>query len=192
MNSTALIKVWDLPLRIFHWLLVVSFFVAYLTEEELLPVHVWAGYIVLGLLVFRLIWGFVGNEYARFANFLCSPLQSYTYTKEAIELKAKRYLGHNPAGAAMIVLLMLSLLLTVISGLIVYAADQHLGPLAGMVGASNEKLWEELHEFAANFTLLLVIVHVLGVVVEGFVHGENLVKAMWNGYKKSDTPDAGK
>jgi cytochrome b len=192
MESPKLIKVWDLPIRVFHWLLVAGFFVAYLTEDDLLTIHVWAGYFVLGLLIFRLIWGFAGNDYARFSSFLCSPVKSCTYVKDAIALKAKRYLGHNPAGAAMIVLLIASLFMTVISGLIVYAADQNLGPLAGMVGSSDEKLWEEVHESAANITLLLVFVHVAGVAFESVVHGENLVKAMWNGYKKSDKADVNK
>jgi cytochrome b len=186
MEPTKLIKVWDLPLRIFHWLLVAGFFVAYLTEEELLTVHVWAGYLVLGLLIFRLLWGFAGNDYARFSSFLCRPAKSFAYVKDAIALKSKRYLGHNPAGAAMIVLLIIGLFMTVLSGLVAYAADQDLGSLAGMVGSSNEKLWEEAHEVAANFTLLLVILHVVGVAFESVVHSENLVKAMWNGYKKSD------
>ena len=186
MDSTKLVKVWDLPIRIFHWLLVVGFFVAYLTEEEILTVHVWAGYLVLGLLIFRLLWGFMGNGYARFKNFLCSPVKSYTYIKDVIALKSKRHLGHNPAGAAMIVLLIISLFMTAITGIVVYAADQNLGPLAGIVGSSHEKLWEEIHEFAANLTLLLVVIHVAGVAVESVIHRENLVKAMWNGYKKSD------
>ncbi len=185
MESSELIKIWDLPLRVFHWLLVAAFFVAYLTEDELLTVHVWAGYLVLGLLVFRLIWGFIGNNYAKFPNFLCSPAKSYAYLKDALAFKAKRHLGHNPAGAAMIVLLLVSLLLTVITGLVVYAADQNMGPLAGLVGTSNEKIWEEIHEIAANFSLFLVIVHVLGVAFESVVHGENLAKAMWDGYKKA-------
>ncbi len=98
MKSQELIKVWDLPLRIFHWLLVAGFFVAYLTEDELLTIHVWAGYLVFGLLLFRLAWGFIGNEYARFSNFLCSPVKSVVYIKDVIALKAKRYLGHNPGG----------------------------------------------------------------------------------------------
>ncbi len=186
MESPKLIKVWDLPIRVFHWLLVAGFFVAYLTEDELLNVHVWAGYLVLGLLVFRLIWGFVGSQYARFSSFLCSPVKSFTYIKDAIGLKAKRYLGHNPAGAGMIVLLIVGLFMTVISGLIVYAADQQLGPLAGMIDASNEEFWEEAHEISANLTLLLVAIHVAGVAFESVIHSENLVKSMWNGYKKSD------
>ncbi|MDD1605956.1 MAG: cytochrome b/b6 domain-containing protein [Methylococcaceae bacterium] len=183
MKSEDLIKVWDLPLRIFHWLLVIAFFIAYFTEDELLTVHVWAGYLVGGLLVFRLLWGFVGGQYARFANFLCSPMQSVAYIKDLIKLQAKRYIGHNPAGAAMIVLLLLSLLMTVITGLAVYGADQAAGPLA-FIGNSHEDFWEEIHEFFANFTLLLVIVHVIGVVVESIIHRENLAKAMFNGNKK--------
>jgi cytochrome b len=186
MNSQELIKVWDLPLRLFHWLLVAGFFVAYLTEDELLTVHVWAGYLVFGLLLFRLVWGFIGSDYARFSNFLCSPVKSIIYVKDVVALKAKRYLGHNPAGAAMIMLLLVSLLMTSITGFAVYGADQGSGPLANIVGSSNEKLWEEVHEFFANFTLFLVFLHIAGVIVESFIHRENLAKAMWHGYKKAE------
>lgn len=184
MNTHTLTKVWDLPLRIFHWLLVISFVIAYLTEDELLDVHVLAGYLVLGLLVFRLVWGFIGNSYARFANFLCSPATSLNYLKDVFASKAKRYLGHNPAGAAMIVLLLAGLLLTVLTGLAVYGADQAAGPLA-FIGSANEQFWEETHEFFANLTLVLVIVHIAGVGVESFIHKENLAKAMVHGNKKS-------
>ncbi len=185
MTSQELIKVWDLPLRIFHWLLVAGFFVAYLTEDELLAIHVWAGYLVFGLLLFRLVWGFIGNDYARFSNFLCRPVKSVAYIKDVLTLKANRYLGHNPAGAAMIMLLLVSLLITSITGFAVYGADLGAGPLSYMTGSSNEKLWEEVHDFFANFTLLLVFVHILGVIVESYIHRENLAKAMWNGYKKA-------
>ena len=185
MKSQELIKVWDPPLRIFHWLLVAGFLVAYLTEDELLTIHVWAGYLVFGLLLFRLVWGFTGNAYARFSNFLCSPVNSIIYVKDVIALRAKRYLGHNPAGSAMIVLLLVSLLMTSITGFAVYGADQAAGPLASIVGSSNEKVWEEVHEFFANFTLLLVFVHIAGVLVESFIHRENLAKAMWSGYKRA-------
>jgi cytochrome b len=183
MESQALVKVWDLPLRIFHWLLVAGFFIAYLTEDDLLTVHVWAGYLVTGLLVFRLLWGFVGNGYARFSNFICSPIQSFAYLKDLVALKTQRYLGHNPAGAAMIVLLLVSILATVITGFAVYGADQAAGPLA-TIGSANEKMWEEVHEFFANFTLVLVVVHIAGVAIESYIHRENLVRAMVNGFKR--------
>jgi len=185
MKSQALVKVWDLPLRIFHWLLVAGFVVAYLTEDELLTVHVCAGYLVFGLLLFRLVWGFIGNDYARFSNFLCSPIQSIAYIKDLATFKSKRYVGHNPAGAAMIVLLLLALLMTVITGFAVYGADQASGPLA-FISSGNEKMWEEAHEFFANVTLVLVFAHIIGVAVESFIHRENLAKSMWHGFKKSE------
>src|SRR5674476_916546 len=162
MKSQELFKVWDLPLRIFHWLLVAGFVIAYLTEDDLLTVHVWAGYLIFGLLLFRLVWGFIGNDYARFSNFLCSPVKSVIYVKDVAALKAKRYLGHNPAGAAMIMLLLVSLLMTSITGFAVYGADQGAGPLANIIASSNKELWEEVPEFFANFTLLLVFAHILG------------------------------
>ncbi len=183
METPLLVKVWDLPLRIFHWLLVAGFFIAYLTEDELLDVHVWAGYLVTGLLVFRIIWGFIGNDYARFSNFVCSPIKSIAYLKDLVALKTKRYLGHNPAGAAMIILLLISLLMTVSTGFAVYGADQAAGPLAA-IGPANEKMWEELHEFFANFTLVLVAIHILGVILESYIHHENLLRAMIHGFKK--------
>ena len=183
MESQELVKVWDLPLRIFHWLLVAGFFVAYLTEDELLTVHVWAGYLVAGLLVFRLAWGFIGNDYARFSNFVCRPARSIAYLKDLAVFKTQRYIGHNPAGAAMIVLLLISLLITVITGFAVYGADKAAGPLAA-IGSGNEKLWEETHEFFANLTLFLVFIHIAGVAVESYIHRENLAKAMIHGYKK--------
>ncbi len=183
MNTPTLTKVWDLPLRVFHWLLVIGFFVAYLTEDELLDIHVWAGYLVFGLLVFRLVWGFIGNRYARFASFLCSPMASVAYIKDVVALKPKRYLGHNPAGAAMIVLLLASLLMTVLTGFAVYGADQGAGPLAS-IGPANEDLWEDLHELFANLTVVLVVLHIAGVAVESFIHKENLAKAMVHGNKK--------
>ena len=191
MKKQDMIKVWDLPLRIFHWLLVAGFFTAYLTEDELLDVHVWAGYLVFGLLIFRLLWGFIGNQHARFSSFLCSPKQSCIYIKDLAASRARHYLGHNPAGAMMIVLLLVSLLMTSLTGFAVYGADQGAGPLAG-IGPNHEDLWEELHEFFANFTLLLVAIHVLGVAVESYIHRESLVKAMLHGYKKTMTESRNK
>lgn len=184
-----LVKVWDLPVRVFHWLLVVGFTIAYLTEDDLLPVHVWAGYSVFGLLLFRIIWGFVGNRHARFSNFLCSPSTSLNYLRAVLTGQAKRYLGHNPAGAAMIVLLLSALLLTSLTGFAVYGADQAAGPLAA-IGSEHEKFWEEFHELCANFTVLLVAIHIAGVVCESVLHKESLVKAMITGNKSlSDAED---
>ncbi len=183
------IKVWDLPVRLFHWLLVAGFFVAYFTEDNFLTLHVWAGYLVFGLLMFRLIWGFIGYRYARFSDFICTPAKSVCYMKKLITGRAKRYIGHNPAGAAMIVLLILSLLITTATGLAIYGAEEHAGPLAGIV-TKNGHFWEEAHEFSANFTVFLVVLHAGGVIVESCLHKENLIKAMINGYKRPEEPSS--
>jgi cytochrome b len=185
MNTENTIKVWDLPLRIFHWLLVIAFAIAYITEDDFLSVHIWAGYVITGLLVFRLIWGFTGGHYARFANFICRPGESISYFNNALAFKAKRYIGHNPAGAVMILMLLGSLVMTALTGFAVYGAEENAGPLA-MIGMENEELWEEAHEFFANLTLALVFVHIMGVALESFLHKENLSKAMLTGYKRKN------
>lgn len=184
------VKVWDIPLRVFHWLLVAAFFVAYFTEDDFLTLHVWAGYLIIALLIFRLVWGFRGNEYSQFKNFICSPALSFSYLKDVLARKSKRYIGHNPAGAAMIVLLLASIFLTTFTGLCVYAADQNAGLFAGMVSTENEKFWEEVHEFFANFSVFLVLIHIAGVIFESILHKENLGRAMVTGEKRSENSSA--
>lgn len=189
MNAPSMIKVWDPLVRSFHWLLVIAFFTAYFTEDDLLTPHVLAGYTVLGLIGIRVIWGFIGGRYARFNNFVTRPRVIWQYLKDTLSFRAKRYVGHNPAGGAMIILLLISLLLTTLTGLAVYGAAESAGPLAGWlghIGETGKDALEEIHEFFANFTVFLVVIHVGGVIVESLVHRENLVRAMFNGFKKAD------
>jgi cytochrome b len=191
MQSQAKVKVWDILVRSFHWLLVVAFFTAYLSEDDFLSLHTYAGYTVMGLILLRLIWGFVGTPYARFSNFVTRPQVAWQYIKDTLLLRAKRYLGHNPAGAAMIVLLLFSLFMTTLSGMATYGAVESAGPLAawlGTIGESGEDFLKEVHEFFANFTILLVAIHIAGVIVESLVHRENLVRAMFTGYKPAKQP----
>jgi len=188
MAAENRIKVWDPLVRVFHWTLVAAFGIAYFTEEDFLLLHSWAGYIVFALLLVRLVWGFLGTRYARFSNFIYSPREIRHFLKQTLRLRAKRYIGHNPAGGAMIVLLIISLLITTITGMAVYGISDNAGPLATWLsnsGHATEKAFEEVHEFFANFTLLLVFVHVAGVIVESLLHRENLVHAMFNGYKRA-------
>ena len=187
MNAVTEVKVWDPLVRLFHWTLVGAFAVAYLTEDDWLHVHVWAGYTVLGLVGFRLVWGLVGPDHARFSDFVYSPRQTLVYLKEVFTLRASRYIGHNPAGGAMIILMLLSLLLTTASGVALYGADQGQGPLAGLLKNTAESwvdILEETHEWFANFTLFMVMAHVGGIIWESVLHRENLVKAMINGRKR--------
>ena len=187
-TKTSEIKVWDPLVRLFHWSLVAAFFTAYFTEDELQDIHVWAGYVIVGLLLVRLVWGFIGPRYARFNDFVHSPTATLIYTKEVLLGRAKRHIGHNPAGGAMIVLLLLSLIAVTISGMALYGADAWRGPLAGLlqnVSKQNIHTLKEIHEFSANFTLALVGLHVLGVVWESLLHKENLARSMLTGRKRA-------
>ena len=126
------IKVWDPFVRIFHWSLVIAFFVAYFTEPEDsgLALHVWAGYFVGGLIVLRVVWGFMGTQHARFSDFAFGPFRALSYFGDLARGRSKRHLGHSPAGAWMVYLLLLTLAATVLSGMIVLATEKHQGPLA--------------------------------------------------------------
>jgi len=184
MPQTIRIRVWDPLIRFFHWTLVMGFSIAYISEDDFLSLHVLAGYYISGLLVVRLIWGLVGSRHARFSNFIYAPATVKQYLLDLIHLRARSYLGHNPAGGAMVLAMLTSLGLTVVSGLVTYGAEEQAGPLLSWVSGWNGDLWEELHEFFANLSLLLVVIHILGVIVSSLLHGENLIRAMWTGYKE--------
>jgi len=174
MNSSASkpILVWDLPVRVFHWLLVISFAGAFLTaeSERWALVHITLGYTVAALVVFRLVWGLVGTRTARFASFVRGPTAVWQYLKGLLAGTPAHYTGHNPAGALAIVALLGLAALVTASGWLQY---QDLGP----------RWLEELHEGAANAMLGLVGLHVLAVLVSGWLHRDNLVRAMFSGHK---------
>ena len=126
----AYIKVWDPLVRVGHWTIVVAFIVAYLSGEELLSVHVWAGYVVGATVLIRLIWGIIGPQRARFSDFIYAPRAVLEYFADLVRLRARRYLGHSPAGGAMVIALLVMLAGTVVTGLMNSRADKHAGPLA--------------------------------------------------------------
>ena len=128
------INVWDPLVRIFHWTLVVVFVIAYFTAEEENPVHIYSGYVVLGLITFRVLWGIIGPKYARFSDFVYSPAAVIQYIKGLITNKPEHYLGHNPLGGWMIMALLLCLFVVTLSGLKLYAVEEGRGPLAANSG----------------------------------------------------------
>jgi cytochrome b len=194
------VRVWDRFVRIGHWLLAGAFIVAYLTEDDWMTTHVWAGYLAGAIVLLRIVWGFVGPEHARFRDFLFAPARALGYLTELLRGRARRYIGHSPAGAAMVFALLIGVAATTGSGLMVYAYDKHAGPLAGIVASQYQGLskaerhrayeraedfWEEAHEVLANLTLFLVVLHVGGVVLASVAHRENLVRAMFTGRKRA-------
>lgn len=176
------ILVWDLPTRVFHWSFALSFAGAYMTaeSERYRDIHLALGYVFAALLVFRLLWGWMGTRYARFSSFSFSFRTLQSYLKSLIKHQAEPYLGHNPAGALAIFLLLA------------------LGLLIGFTGLALDwewlESWEDLladaHDFAANFMLGVVIVHILGVIVSSRLHHENLVRSMLTGYKQGEVQAA--
>lgn len=173
MIEKTKVLVWDVPTRVFHWLIALSFTGAFLTaeSERYRDVHVLLGYTVLGLVGFRLLWGLVGTRYARFRSFAYGPRSVLSYVKSLFRRNPQHYAGHNPAGSwAIYGLVALSLL----AGLTGYAIFNDVG------GHSME----ELHETLANILLGLVFVHIGGVVLSSVLHRENLVRSMVNGYKR--------
>jgi cytochrome b len=186
MNYHDEIKVWDPLVRLFHWSLVGAFAVAWMTEDELMGLHANAGYLIAALLLFRLVWGVLGTRYARFSDFVKSPSKVLRYLRDMFHLRAERTIGHNPAGGAMIIALLITLLMTTLTGLLAYGATGE-GPLAEIFfsnTAYGSELFEEVHEFFAHFTLVLVMLHLLGVAFGSLLHRENLVRAMFTGSKR--------
>jgi cytochrome b len=185
------VLVWDLPVRLFHWLLAGSFVAAWLTSDSdrWLDMHVFAGYLMAGLLVFRLVWGFAGSRYARFSSFAFRPGEALTYLRGVLRRDAKRYIGHNPAGSWAIYLLLALGLMATVSGLLVLGGEERHSPLAGVVSFTTGDALKELHEVMAWLMLGLVGVHLLGVLAESWLHQENLPRAMLTGYKQGSTEE---
>ena len=171
----ATVRVWDPLVRLFHWSLVISFTIAWLGEGGR-GLHQGAGYVVLALVGVRLIWGFVGSRHARFRDFVPRPKGLLAYLKSLPSGHPRRYLGHNPAGGAMILLLLAMLILTGGSGWLT-TTDAFWGIV-----------WvEDLHKAAANLTMALVCAHLAGVVFSSLAHRENLVLAMITGRKRAES-----
>ena len=208
------VRVWDIAVRLAHWVLVAGFVTAYLTEgeDDVQSIHVWAGYVVAVVVLWRVLWGFVGPAHARFVNFVRGPRAALGYLVGLARGNSARYIGHNPAGGAMVLLLLGSLAVTTGTGLALYAVEEAAGPLAGVLGStanaesdededeqderhaardteagdegSGEWL-EEVHELFANLSLFLVLLHIAGVVTSSIVHRENLPRAMVTGRKRA-------
>ncbi len=187
MENIERVKVWDPVVRLFHWTLLLAFAGAALTSFDLLKLHVFAGYVIGALVVIRVIWGFIAKGNARFSDFVRHPMDVIEYLRDMARLQHKRYMGHNPAAGMMIVAILVSLCVTVLTGLLTYGAKEVAGPFASMlveVGWRWGGALEDSHHAFATITLVLGALHVAGATVESFLHRENLVVSMITGYKR--------
>lgn len=173
------ILVWDFPTRIFHWVLALSFAGAFLTAEteRYRDLHISLGYLMLGLIAFRVIWGFTGSRYARFSSFTFRPADVIDYLKSLLQRSPRHYVGHNPAGAVAIFLLIGLSLLTGTTGVLL---NLEVGGEA----------FEEVHEAFANGMLAVVGIHIAGVIFSSLLHRENLARSMVSGYKQGEPDQA--
>lgn len=185
-------RIWDVPTRVFHWSLVACFAGAWFSDDaRYLDPHVFLGYTMGGLIVFRLVWGLVGTRWARFASFRHSPLAGLRYLRAMLRRRHGHHVGHNPAGAWSIYLLLTLAAIVVISGIAALGGEKRHGPLAGSLSFATGDIAHDLHELVAWAMLGVVVLHVLGVVAGSIADRENLARAMITGSKRTDDPAHG-
>lgn len=182
----ASVAVWDLPVRLFHWALVVLLVIAWSTAQaglSWMTYHLWAGYTILTLILFRLLWGLFGSRHARFGDFIVAPSTAWRYARQLMEGRHPFYLGHNPLGGYMVALLLALVLVQVSTGL--FATDDILvsGPLADRVSGRFSRLLTGFHKLNVNLLIGAVVVHVAAIGYYRWRFGENLVGAMVTGRK---------
>lgn len=193
MTSTQIserkVRVWDLPTRLFHWSLLALVLIAWFTGEAEgagAEIHRYAGEAIAGLIVFRVIWGFVGGEHARFSDFAAGPTKVAAHVRDLFSAGPKRHLGHNPLGGVAVFLLLATVSAVVVTGL--FSGGEHnAGPFAGAWGLELS----ELHEALFRLIQALVVVHLLGVLVETLRTKDALVPAMITGSKRRREGEAG-
>jgi cytochrome b len=173
-TSPSMVEVWDPLVRIFHWSLVVLFIVAYLSGEDFEGLHLFVGYCIAGLLALRVVWGFIGSPHARFSDFVRTPGAVLDYIKLSSQHRAPRSLGHNPAGGAMTIALML-----LVGGI---CLTGHLMTTTAWWGSET---MEDLHKLLVNGTLGLIALHLIGNLFSSRAHDENLTMSMITGMKRS-------
>jgi cytochrome b len=189
------IKVWDFPTRVFHWALVFFVLFAYITGEGRphglqFTLHIVGGYAVALLIAFRVVWGFVGGEHARFPAFVHGWQAFKDHARSLLRLAPPHTLGHNPVGGWMIMLMLATLVAIVLTGLLSQGVTGGTGPLTGVLPQSLVHPVGEIHELLGSFILWLAGIHVLGVLVESVMLRENLTRAMITGTKPADLPGA--
>ncbi len=185
------ILVWDVPVRLFHWLLVLLMATSYFSGRaggDWMQLHFWSGYAILTLLLFRIAWGFVGSTTARFSSFLKGPKAAFAHVAHLFRKEGPHDVGHNPVGGAMVLVLIFAVLAQVVTGL--FSADTDTGMVNGPLALKVADKWVEratdFHSWWINVLLLLVAIHVAAVALYLVWKRHNLVGAMFTGRKPAD------
>jgi len=181
--------VWDLPLRLFHWLLVISILVSWYTSEqegEMIELHMQSGYFILGLIIFRLIWGFVGTKHSRFSQFYPSPSRLSAYINELKSGIKIKHAGHNPLGSLMILLMLLLIFLQATSGLFINDDIFSAGPYYGTLSAEMEKVMKFIHHNVFNLIIGAIFIHLSAILYYRFTLKTDLVTPMVTGKKSAN------
>lgn len=179
-------RVWDLPVRLFHWSLSVLMLASFVTANiggEWMEWHKRAGFAVLGLVAFRIIWGLVGSYHARFVNFVRGPRSVAAYVKSLVAGTSKPFPGHNPLGAISVLALLAVIAVQAITGL--FANDDVMleGPFAARVSKQLSDVLTRIHKLNADFLLFLIALHLLAIAYYYFAKKENLLTPMFTGVK---------
>jgi cytochrome b len=178
------IKVWDLPVRLFHWSIVVLIAAAWVTQEfNLMDWHVWCGYAILTLLLFRVIWGFVGSDTARFSQFLKSPIAALRHLAHLRRREEDREIGHNAAGGWMVLVMLALLGVQAGTGLFSNDDGNTEGPLMHLVDKEQSDWLSKIHALNFNLILAVIVLHVLAIVAYAMLKRQNLVRPMLTGRK---------
>jgi cytochrome b len=193
IGTPSQIKVWDLPVRLFHWLLLVLAGFSWWSGEQggdWMSWHSWSGCAILTLVLFRIGWGFLGSDTARFAHFVRGPRTSFTYLRSALKHHPKAYLGHNPLGGWMIMTLLLVLLIQVVTGLLGNDDSDFQAPLSHWLSHDASSLMTTLHAYSFDLLLILVGLHVAAVLAHVMLQRDDMLKAMLTGVKTSLTGES--
>lgn len=183
------ISVWDIPVRLFHWSLATSILMSFITAQiggNAMEWHKRIGYFVIGLIIFRVVWGFVGSYHARFKNFVYAPATVINYAKNLFKKDSAHYVGHNPMGGLSVVALIASVGLQTVTGL--FSNDDILleGPYASMVSKAFSDQMTRLHQLNSDLILILVGLHLSAIVFYAMFKKEQLIEAMLTGKKDID------
>lgn len=184
-----ILKIWDLPVRIFHWSLVILFIAAYVTNSlgaEYFTYHLWTGYTMIVLVSFRILWGVVGTYHARFINFIRNPIATTKYALSFLKKTEQYYAGHNPLGAIMVVALLLGILVQAVTGLFTNDEILNVGPLYAYVTDELSLKLTSLHRQLFYWILGAIFLHIFAVLFHIWFKRDNIIKAMFTGKKNAE------